>query len=81
MDPGKGPMEQMKDEEEKLLVDKAVHSLPKNQRVAVILNHYEGLSYREISGIMGLSLSSVRSLLYRAKKRLQKKLASSLKNI
>lgn len=80
-DPGKGPMEQLKEAEEKLLVDKAVDSLPKNQRVAVILNHYEELSYGEISGIMGLSVSSVRSLLYRAKQRLQKKLVSSLKNI
>jgi len=80
-DPGKGPMKRLTQEEEKLLVDKAVDSLPINQRVAVILNHYEGFSYREISGIMGLSVSSVRSLLYRAKQRLQKKLASSLKNI
>lgn len=80
-DPRKGPMERLTEAEEKLLVDKAVDSLPKNQRVAVILNHYEGLSYREISGIMGLSVSSVRSLLYRAKQRLQKKLASSFKNI
>lgn len=79
-DPGKSPLERLT-EEEKLLIDKAVDSLPKNQRVAVILNHHEELSYQEISGIMGLSVSSVRSLLYRGKKRLQKKLASSFKNI
>jgi RNA polymerase sigma-70 factor (ECF subfamily) len=80
-DPGKGPMERLTEAEEKLLVDKAVDSLPKNQRMAVILNHYEELSYHEISEILGLSISSVRSLLYRAKQRLQKKLASSFKNI
>lgn len=70
-----GPLERFTREEEKKYVRKAVDSLPKNQRLAVILNHYAGFSYQEISEIMGFSPSSVRSLLYRAKQHLQKKLA------
>jgi len=54
----------------------AVDSLPENQRVAFTLNKYEDLSYKEISDVMDLSVSSVESLIHRAKKNLQKKLYS-----
>ena len=46
--------------------------LPENQRTALILNKYEELSYKEIAEIMGTSLSSVESLLFRAKNNLEK---------
>lgn len=52
----------------------ALNSLPKRQKTAFVLSKYEDLSYAEISEIMELSLSSVESLLHRAKKNLQKKL-------
>ena len=64
-----------------LLVKEAISALPSNQRVAVILQKYEGLSYREISEIMGCSTSAVDSLLQRAKQNLKRKLAPYLKNI
>lgn len=57
----------------------AVDSLPENQRVAFTLNKYEDLSYKEISDVMDLSVSSVESLIHRAKKNLQKKLYSCYK--
>jgi len=52
----------------------AIDELPKNQRKAFILNKYENLNYKEISEIMNRSISSVESLLFRAKKNLQVKL-------
>ena len=52
----------------------ALNSIAKRQRVAFILNKYENLSYKEISEIMEISLSSVESLIHRAKINLQKKL-------
>ena len=52
----------------------AVDSLPDNQKVAFTLNKYEDLSYQEIAEVMAISLSSVESLIHRAKKNLQKKL-------
>jgi RNA polymerase sigma-70 factor, ECF subfamily len=57
-----------------LLLHQAIDSLPENQRVAFTLNKYEDLSYKEISEVMKLSVSSVESLIHRARKSLQKKL-------
>ncbi len=52
----------------------AMDSLPKNQKIAFTLNKYEDLSYKEISEVMDISLSSVESLIHRAKMNLQRKL-------
>ncbi len=60
--------------EKKQILEKAINSLPENQKTAFILSKYEELSYKEITEIMSLSLSSVESLLQRAKHNLQKKL-------
>ena len=57
-----------------LLLHEAIDSLPENQRVAFSLNKYEDLAYKEIAEVMNLSVSSVESLIHRAKKNLQKKL-------
>ncbi len=58
--------------ERKQILEKAINSLPENQKTAFILSKYEELSYKEITEIMNLSLASVESLLQRAKKKLQK---------
>jgi RNA polymerase sigma-70 factor, ECF subfamily len=55
-------------------LEKALESLPENQRTAFVLNKYEELSYKEISGIMNISMGSVESLIFRAKQNMQKKL-------
>jgi RNA polymerase sigma-70 factor, ECF subfamily len=52
----------------------ALQSLPENQRTALILKRYDGLSYQEIAGILGCSVSAVESLLVRAKKNLREKM-------
>ena len=70
-------MDTRNDEKEKrVIIDKAVNSLPENQKIAFILNKYEELAYKEIAEIMNLSLSSVESLIHRAKLNLQRKLVS-----
>jgi RNA polymerase sigma-70 factor, ECF subfamily len=64
----------IEDRQRAALLHAAIDSLADNQKVAFTLNKYEDLSYQEISEIMDLSLSSVESLIHRAKKNLQKKL-------
>jgi RNA polymerase sigma-70 factor (ECF subfamily) len=52
----------------------AMGRLPENQRISFVLSKYEELSYKEIADIMSLSISSVESLIHRAKINLQKML-------
>lgn len=53
---------------------KAVKGLPENQQIAFTLHKMEGLSYQEVSEIMKTTVSSVESLLHRAKNNLKKAL-------
>jgi RNA polymerase sigma-70 factor, ECF subfamily len=57
-----------------VVLHEAIDALPKNQRVAFTLNKYDDMSYKEVSEVMNLSVSSVESLIHRAKINLQKKL-------
>jgi len=58
---------------------KAVTQLPENQRIAFTLHKIEGLSYQEIAEIMETSVSSVESLMHRAKTNLKKSLENFYK--
>lgn len=49
------------------LVQEALARLPGDQRVAVVLWAYQGMSYQEIAATMGRSVRAVDSLLFRAK--------------
>jgi RNA polymerase sigma-70 factor (ECF subfamily) len=57
------------------VVREAVTDLPGKQRMALVLSKFEGRSYKEIAEIMGVSLSSVESLIFRAKQNLKEKLS------
>lgn len=57
----------------------AINSLPESQRVIFTLAKLDGKSYQEIVEITGKSLSSVESIMFRAKKNLQKKLENFYK--
>lgn len=57
------------------LIKKAVNDLPDRQRMALVLSQYEGRSYKEIAEIMKVSVSSVESLIFRARSALRIKLA------
>jgi RNA polymerase sigma-70 factor (ECF subfamily) len=69
-----GPEEILQNKEKKMILERAIDSLPTKQKKAFVLNKYDDLSYKEISEVMKLSVSSVESLLFRAKQNLQKKL-------
>ncbi|MBH5317943.1 sigma-70 family RNA polymerase sigma factor [Paenibacillus sp. GSMTC-2017] len=49
------------------MVRDAINSLPEKQRSALILREYDQLDYQEIANILGQSVSSVKSLLFRAR--------------
>ena len=66
----------LEDKETKKVVQKAVDSLPKHQKLAVILSHYDNLNYNDIAKVMGCSKGTVKSRIFRAKSRLKEMLAS-----
>lgn len=49
------------------LVREAINGLPEKQRSALILREYDQLDYQEIAAILGQTVSSVKSLLFRAR--------------
>ncbi len=53
---------------------KAIAKLPDNQRIAFTLHKVEGLSHQDIGSVMNATVSSVESLLHRAKTNLRKEL-------
>jgi RNA polymerase sigma factor (sigma-70 family) len=59
---------------------RAIKDLPENQRIAFALHKVEGLSYQEVSDVMRTTVSSVESLIHRAKNNLRKKLEDYYKS-
>jgi RNA polymerase sigma factor (sigma-70 family) len=53
----------------------AIEKLPLNQRTAFVLHKVEGLSHAEIAEVMSSSVSSVESLIVRAKRNLRRLLS------
>lgn len=76
---GENPEIEIENSQRSNMLHEAINALPENQKAAFTLNKYEDLSYKEISEVMDLSISSVESLMHRAKKNLQKKLYTCYK--
>jgi RNA polymerase sigma-70 factor (ECF subfamily) len=73
-DPGAEPAAQA---ERNLAVDAvtdALAALPFAQRAAIVLHHFEGLSYAEVAGVTRSTVPAVRSHLFRARRTLGTKL-------
>ncbi|HEY0433088.1 MAG TPA: RNA polymerase sigma factor [Chitinophagaceae bacterium] len=62
------------------LLFRAIRELPENQRIAFTLHKLEGLSYQEVSDAMKTTVSSVESLMHRAKNNLKKWLTVHYRN-
>ncbi|MFT4548421.1 MAG: RNA polymerase sigma-70 factor (ECF subfamily) [Pseudoalteromonas tetraodonis] len=74
----RGPSEDLEKKELMQAIDDAIQSLPEKQRMAVVLRRYEGLPYDEIAKVLKTSVSSVKSLLFRARTQLKVELAKHL---
>lgn len=70
------PGVQLENQERSRILFWAIDQLSTKQRTAFTLHKVEGLSYQEVSKVMDMSLSSIESLMFRAKKNLQKKLSA-----
>ncbi len=63
---------QLENKEKNEILFVAINRLPEAQRIVYTLNKIEDLSHQEISEITKKSVSSIESLIFRAKKNLQK---------
>lgn len=67
-----GPDKEMENRERARILHWALQKLPENQRIAFTLSKYDEMSYAEIAQVLSTSISSVESLIHRAKTNLQK---------
>jgi RNA polymerase sigma-70 factor (ECF subfamily) len=79
-DSAPGPLEDLILDQRGKEVHAHLDALPPKQKAAIILKHFEGLSYAEISQVMGITKKAVERLLSRARSTLQTRL-SHLKKI
>ena len=66
----------MENKEKSKLLFEIINELGENQKTAFLLSKVDGLSNPEISEIMKLSISSVESLVFRAKSTLKEKISN-----
>ncbi len=77
-DEKENPAEQLENKERAGHIQRAINTLPPEQKTMVILRDIEGLSYEEIQEITGEKLGTVKSRLSRARVDLTKKLKGVL---
>jgi RNA polymerase sigma-70 factor (ECF subfamily) len=72
------PAERLFQAETQVQIRQAILELAPPDRAVIELRHFQGLSYDEIAAVTGASLSSVKSQLFRARRKLQAHLANLL---
>ena len=70
----------LENKEDAKILFETINTLTENQKTAFLLSKLDGLSNPEIAEIMELSISSVESLVFRAKVTLKEKLADKFSN-
>ncbi len=55
-------------------IDEALNRLTARERAVFVLRHYNGLLLKEVADVLGMAEGSVKSLLFRAVRKLQKEL-------
>ena len=73
-------IERLERRETRLRVREAIQSLPAKFRAVLVLREIEGLRYEEIAAILDVSQGTVESRLFRARRRMQVRLADLERN-
>lgn len=76
---GLQPDKQLESKEKLRIIYAEIDKLPEKQKIAFNLSKIEGMSYQEIADTMNSSVSSVESLIFRAKKMLKENLTDFYK--
>ena len=73
-DDAPGPEEVAEGVERRMVLERAIQTLPEAQRIVIVLYHTQGLSYEEIAEITNLPMGTVKSKLNRARLALRDRL-------
>lgn len=60
-------------------IEQALASLPEREREAILLLHNDGLSYADVAAVLGISRSAAKTLIYRGRQALKRKLRPYLR--
>jgi RNA polymerase sigma-70 factor, ECF subfamily len=74
----KSPDTELLDAEMQAAIERAIQELPEAQRIAVVLRRYQDVSYEEIAEVLQITVSAVKSVLFRARTELREKLRAYL---
>ena len=77
-DPEARPDRRLRAERIREAVEQALAELPTEQREALLLVVQDGLSYQEVSTLLGISVSALKARIHRAREKLRRKLGSLL---
>ena len=70
-------LEEMERADARAALEEAVRALPDHQRVPLVLFHFEGVSYQEIAGTLGVSLGKVKTDIHRGREALKRLLSNA----
>ncbi|MBN1403847.1 MAG: sigma-70 family RNA polymerase sigma factor [Opitutales bacterium] len=70
------PAEQSEQNDDAVMLERAVNEMPHQLKTALLLYYYENMSYKEIASALGCSPRGVETRLYRARAWLSKRLAA-----
>jgi RNA polymerase sigma-70 factor (ECF subfamily) len=73
-DPAERPEEYVERQELNQAIQRGIETLPPDQRIIVVLSDVQGLSYKEIADVTGVSLGTVKSRLSRGRAKLRDQL-------
>ena len=75
---GRSPQEAAADRDLGAAIDKALSNISEKNRAALILYAIEGMSYREVADVLGISIGTVMSRIFNARQRLRELLATEI---
>ena len=78
---GPDPLETVQRSDESHAVREALTRLPETDRLAVVLHYVSGYSHEEIADMMDVSVSSVKTRIYRARRRFREEMLNTMETM
>lgn len=72
------PQEEAAERDLRKAIDKALVNISEKNRAALVLYALEGMSYKEVADVLGISIGTVMSRIFNARQRLRELLASEI---